>query len=54
LSNAVDVNATFCMEKCGEGPNVIIGGEHIPQCTFDKAVEVLNQKLKAEIVSTEK
>ena len=50
LSSAVDVSATFCMEKCGEGPNVLIGGEHIPQCTFDKAIGVLNKKLKAEFV----
>lgn len=45
LKNAVDVNATFCMEKCGEGPNIMIAGEHIPKCTFDKAIEVLNRKL---------
>jgi NADH-quinone oxidoreductase subunit G len=50
LSSAIDVSATFCMEKCGEGPNVMIAGEHIPQCTFDKAVEVLNSKLSAVIV----
>lgn len=45
LKNAVDVSATFCMEKCGEGPNVMIAGEHIGQCTFDKAVEAINMKL---------
>jgi NADH-quinone oxidoreductase subunit G len=50
LQNAVDVSATFCMEKCGEGPNVLIGGEHIPQCTFEKAVAVLNKKIKADFV----
>jgi NADH-quinone oxidoreductase subunit G len=45
LKNVVDVSATFCMEKCGEGPNVMIAGEHIPQCTFDKAIESINMKL---------
>jgi NADH-quinone oxidoreductase subunit G len=50
LSNAIDVSATFCMEKCGEGPNVMIAGEHISKCTFDKAVEVLNNKLSAEFI----
>jgi len=45
LKNAVDVSATFCMEKCSEGPNVMIAGEHIGQCTFDKAVEAINMKL---------
>lgn len=49
LKNAVDVSATFCMEKCGEGPNVLIGGEHIPQCTFEKAVEVLNRKMTPDL-----
>lgn len=49
LKNAVDVNATFCMEKCSEGPNVMIAGEHIPQCTFEKAVEVLNKKIEVAI-----
>jgi NADH-quinone oxidoreductase subunit G len=52
LQNTVDVSATFCMEKCGEGPNVLVGEEHIPQCTFEKAVEVLNKKLKS-IVATQ-
>jgi NADH-quinone oxidoreductase subunit G len=46
LSNAVDVKATFCMEKCGEGPNVLIGDEHISRCTYEKAVEVLNSKIE--------
>ncbi len=53
LSNAVDVSATFCMEKCGEGPNVMIGDEHIGQCTFDKVVDVLNKKLKQVAVPAE-
>ncbi len=50
LKNAVDVSATFCMEKCGEGPNVIVAGEHISKCTFDKAVEVLNRKLDNTLI----
>lgn len=50
LKNAVDVSATFCMEKCGEGPNVLIGGEHISKCTFEKAVEALNRKLTPEFI----
>jgi NADH-quinone oxidoreductase subunit G len=50
LKNAVDVSATFCMEKCGEGPNVLIGGEHIAQCTFDKAIDVLNRKIQPESI----
>lgn len=52
LKNEVDVSATFCMEKCGEGPNVLIGGEHISQCTFEKAVEALNRKIIPEEILT--
>ncbi len=52
LKDNVDVSATFCMEKCSEGPNVMIAGEHIPQCTFEKAVSVLNRKLETEFVAT--
>lgn len=48
LKDVVDVSATFCMEKCGEGPNVLVGDEHIPQCTFEKAVQAINRKLKNE------
>lgn len=51
LSNSIDVNATFCMEKCGEGPNVMIGDEHIPQCSFEKALIVLEKKLAEGIYS---
>jgi len=50
LKNAVDVSATFCMEKCGEGPNVLVGGEHIPQCTFEKAIEVLLRKINPVLI----
>ena len=46
LKNCVDLDATFCMEKCSEGPNVMIAGEHIPQCTLEKAIDVLNTKLE--------
>ncbi|MEW6653318.1 MAG: (2Fe-2S) ferredoxin domain-containing protein, partial [Bacteroidota bacterium] len=51
LCNTIDVSATFCMEKCGEGPNVMIGDEHIPQCTFEKALNVLEKKLAQDIYS---
>jgi NADH-quinone oxidoreductase subunit G len=46
LKHCVDLNATFCMEKCSEGPNVMIAGEHISQCTLDKAIYTLNSKLE--------
>ncbi len=46
LKHCVDLNATFCMEKCSEGPNVMIAGEHISRCTLDKAIHTLNSKLE--------
>lgn len=45
LSDAVDLQATFCLEKCGQAPNVMIGDTHIAKCTFEKAVETINSKL---------
>lgn len=45
LQHCIDVNATFCMEKCGEGPNVLVDGIHIKECTLNKAVEVINNRL---------
>jgi len=46
LADAVDIQATFCFEKCGEAPNVMIGDQLISRCTFEKAREVLEQQLK--------
>jgi NADH-quinone oxidoreductase subunit G len=46
LSDSVDIQATFCFEKCGEAPNVMIGDQLISRCTYEKASEVLNQELK--------
>lgn len=46
LSDAVDIQATFCFEKCGEAPNVMIGNQLISKCTFEKARAVLEQELK--------
>lgn len=40
--------ATFCFEKCGQAPNVMIGDQLISKCTFDKAREALNAELKKE------
>ena len=46
LQDAVDIQATFCFEKCGQAPNVMIGDQLISKCTFDKAREALNAELK--------
>ncbi|HPT48338.1 MAG TPA: [FeFe] hydrogenase, group A, partial [Candidatus Rifleibacterium sp.] len=46
LQDAVDIQATFCFEKCGQAPNVMIGDQLISKCTFDKAREALNAALQ--------
>lgn len=52
LQDNVEISATFCMEKCSEGPNVMIDDQHIPQCTLEKAVITLNEHLqKKKLVS---
>ena len=45
LRDVVEVAATFCMEKCGEGPNVMVDDEHISQSTIEKILPSLNKKL---------
>ncbi len=45
LDDLVEVKATFCMERCGKGPNVKIGATVIEHCTLEKALEVLSDSL---------
>jgi NADH-quinone oxidoreductase subunit G len=48
LENRLDVRAGFCFEKCECGPTVMIDGEHVPECTADKAIEVINRRLEGD------
>jgi NADH-quinone oxidoreductase subunit G len=45
LEDRVALGATFCFEKCDQGPVVKIGDEIITHCTRLKAVEALTRKL---------
>ena len=47
LDQHVEVNATFCFEKCGNGPNVRVGSQVIEGCTFDKACAAIRAALDA-------
>jgi len=47
LQEDVELKATFCMERCGSGPNVCIGGTVVETCTLERACEVLDTKLGA-------
>jgi NADH-quinone oxidoreductase subunit G len=46
LSDAVDIQATFCFEKCGQAPNVMVGGQLVSGCTLDKAIKALDEEVK--------
>ncbi len=46
LTDRVDVRATFCMEKCGESPNVLLDGQVISNANLDKIITALDKKLK--------
>ncbi|HPJ03147.1 MAG TPA: [FeFe] hydrogenase, group A [Candidatus Limiplasma sp.] len=45
LEDKVSLDATFCFEKCDQGPVVRIGDETITHCTRVKAIEALTEKL---------
>ena len=45
LEDRVSLDATFCFEKCDQGPTVRIGNETITRCTRVKAIEALTEKL---------
>jgi NADH-quinone oxidoreductase subunit G len=46
LENRLDVRAGFCFEKCETGPTVMIDGVHVPNCTSEKAIEVINSQIE--------
>ncbi len=46
LEDQVELGATFCFEKCDQGPVVRIGDETLTHCTRVKAIETLTEKLK--------
>jgi len=41
----VDVNATFCFERCDRGPTVAINDTVVERCTLQKALDVLESEL---------
>jgi NADH-quinone oxidoreductase subunit G len=51
LEDRVHLSATFCMERCGQSPNVRVGDTHLERCTFDAARAALDERL-AGIMAT--
>lgn len=53
IDDQVDVNATFCMEKCNKAPNVKVENISIEKASYSKVVEVLEEQLKSKLVQLE-
>ncbi len=53
LREYVDVNATFCMEKCAGSINASVNGDIIGNATFDKLVGIIEKKLAPVIMEFE-
>lgn len=45
LTDAVEIQATFCYEKCERGPVVKIGQDVIEHCTVQKVIDKISQLL---------
>lgn len=45
LEDKVQVQASFCFERCGEGPNVAIGETILSQATLEKVIEAVHAEL---------
>lgn len=45
LTSQVDVRATFCLERCGEGPNVKVGEQIVTGATLEKVMTVIGAEL---------
>nr|WP_320013260.1 [FeFe] hydrogenase, group A [uncultured Desulfobulbus sp.] len=45
LADKVLVQASFCFEKCGEGPNVAVGDTIISHATLEKVIEAIHVAL---------
>lgn len=47
LGGAVEVTATFCMERCGQAPNVMVDQTLISGATLDKITRAIREMLPA-------
>ena len=52
LQDQVDVEATFCFEKCDRGPSVRIGEKVVTHCTVDAAWNAIQEQL-GEVPATQ-
>ncbi|EFL52165.1 hydrogenase, Fe-only [Solidesulfovibrio fructosivorans JJ]] len=52
LTNAVDVRASFCHEKCADGPTVQINGDVMTHCTLESVIAALDAHLQNPLPPT--
>ncbi|HWI56459.1 MAG TPA: [Fe-Fe] hydrogenase large subunit C-terminal domain-containing protein, partial [Bacillota bacterium] len=48
LQDQVEVSASFCFERCAQGPTVELDGKHLHHCTGKKACAAVDEKLKTK------
>ena len=49
LKDEVDVKATFCLENCGNSPNVTLNNKLISEATFEKVTKELNAQIQEKV-----
>ena len=54
LENGVNVSASFCYEICDRGPVIRVGETVIEGCTFEKAIEAIENEKQVQASRTEK
>jgi len=45
LKDRIDIEATFCMEKCGDSPNIVLDGTVISEADSDKVLKTLKDRI---------
>ncbi|MCS6970025.1 MAG: [FeFe] hydrogenase, group A [Planctomycetota bacterium] len=45
LQQRVEVRATFCLERCGEGPNVRVGERLVEQASVERVLAAIDEQL---------
>jgi NADH:ubiquinone oxidoreductase subunit E len=49
VQDRVSIGATFCLERCSQGPNIRINDEVVSGATEDKIKEIFEKQVLAKI-----
>jgi NADH-quinone oxidoreductase subunit G len=49
LQDQVEVSASFCFEKCDQGPTVQVDGQQLQNCNGQKACAAMRERLKTKL-----